>query len=312
MFDAETAHLITSATPLDGLDLTRLPQLLTEAYAQVVAARLGATAFGTEANSDEEIWLDTILQLRRLADTYEGLAIFLPPDDTHREACAFVSGSAHLTLSQARRLRAAAAGTDIPSPSLSCHAIGPEVSACLLFLIGGHQADAAEAAKGFVTMEPTGAHTQLLQGIVALASGGGKEVRAFTRLPLQQPTDQTLDYLELAAQSLWYNLAVALQLLCRNVLGDTAESPLQLIDRVVDRITSAQSTISAGNLRTSLRLPVEGPYHVARLLRAASSVLLGAAVISTATPGSVEPSAWAAFLRHFSSQRPFLWRNNSE
>lgn len=313
MFDTETTHLITSAIPLEGLDLARLPQLLTEAYAQVVAARLGATAVGPAENvSEDQEWLNTILQLRRLAETYEGLAIFLPPDDPHREACAFVAGSAHLTLSQARRLRAAAVGEIRPLPSISCHSVGPEVSACLLFLIGGHQADAAEAAKSFVTIGPTGAHTQLLRGIAALASGGGPDILSFAGLQLRQPDGQDLDYLEVAAQRLWHKLAIALQLLCRNVLGDTGESPLLLIDRVVDLVTSAQTTINSGALRLPLRLPVEGPYHVARLLRPASSALLGSSVMSTPAPSGVEPGRWTSFLRHFASLRPFLWRNHAE
>ena len=312
MFDTETTRLITSAMPLEGLDLDRLPQLLTEAYAQVVAVRLGTITLGTATDGDQDQgWLDTIQRLRRLADTYEGLTIFLPEHDPHRDACAFVAGSAHLTLNQARRLQAAAVGEARLSPSLSRHAVGPEVSACLLFLIGGHQADAAEAAKAFLMAEPTGAHTLLLEGIAALASGGGQEILTFIGLQLQKPDIQDLDYLEAAAQNLWHDLAVALQSLCRNVLGNSDESPLPLIDSVIDRIRAAQATISLGDLRASLRLPVEGPYHLARLLRAAASALLGTAVTSTPTPSGVAPDAWESFLRHFASQRPFLWRNHA-
>jgi hypothetical protein len=40
MFDADTVALIAAAPHLDGLDLTTLPQRLTNAYASIVAARI--------------------------------------------------------------------------------------------------------------------------------------------------------------------------------------------------------------------------------------------------------------------------------
>ena len=92
MFDQVTTGLIQQASPLEGLDLDRLPQFLTEAYAKVVAARLGAVELG--AGQQDPEWASNVLELRRLAETYEGLAIFLPEDDPHRSACAFVAGSA--------------------------------------------------------------------------------------------------------------------------------------------------------------------------------------------------------------------------
>ena len=96
MFDSETIRLIQEAETLDDLDLDRLPQFLTEAYAKVVAARLGAVEL-SEGRRDEE-WDQNLYQLRRLADTYEGLSIFLSDDNPHRSSCAFVAGSAHHTL----------------------------------------------------------------------------------------------------------------------------------------------------------------------------------------------------------------------
>jgi hypothetical protein len=92
MFDSETVELIQGAEPLDELDLDRLPQFLTEAYAKVVAARLGAVELG-DGRRDED-WAENLELLRRLADTYEGLSIFLPEENPHRASCAFVAGSA--------------------------------------------------------------------------------------------------------------------------------------------------------------------------------------------------------------------------
>jgi hypothetical protein len=40
MFDPQTVTLIRQAPPLEGLDLEKLPQLLTDAFATLVAARI--------------------------------------------------------------------------------------------------------------------------------------------------------------------------------------------------------------------------------------------------------------------------------
>jgi hypothetical protein len=111
VFDSETVRLIQGAEPLDDLDLDRLPQFLTEAYAKVVAARLGAVEL-SESQRDQE-WAENLAQLRKLADTYEGLSIFLPEDNPHRPSCAFVAGSAHHTLSQARLIEARLNDTEV-------------------------------------------------------------------------------------------------------------------------------------------------------------------------------------------------------
>jgi hypothetical protein len=147
MFDEETSALIKSALPLEGLDLEKLPQRLTDAYATVVSARLGAVDFSPEADRDE--WQGHLTTLRRLSDTYEAITLFLPIDDPYRDACAFVAASAHNTLNQARRVQNRATQTDESRPSLSSLAVAPEVAATLLFLLGGHHADSCEAAKSF-------------------------------------------------------------------------------------------------------------------------------------------------------------------
>lgn len=150
MFDSETVRLIQGAEPLETLDLDRLPQFLTEAYAKVVAARLGAVELVNSQRDDE--WARNLEQLRRLADTYEGLAAFLPENNPHRGSCAFVAASAHHTLSQARLIEARMRRLDVDAPSLTVHGVGPEVAACLLFLLAGQQADAAETTKLFNTV----------------------------------------------------------------------------------------------------------------------------------------------------------------
>ncbi|MFA6163530.1 MAG: hypothetical protein WC685_08890 [Methylobacter sp.] len=225
MFDAETTSFIQSAVPLEGLDLQKLPQDLTEAYALVVSARLGAVNLSAEETHTN--WQSTILELRRIAETYEGLTIFLPHDDNHRPSCAFVSGSAHFTLNQAERIQAKISGYEFLLPSLSPYAVAPEVAATLLFLIGGHQADAAETAKAFIKEGTSSVTGQLLDFIAALASGNGHSLRQIVDKTLVQVQRNDRDYLDVAADMMWQELARAIQMIACTVLGSVDVSPIR-------------------------------------------------------------------------------------
>ena len=310
MFDSETVRLIQGAEPLEGLDLDRLPQFLTEAYAKVVAARLAAVE---RVNGQrEKEWARNLDQLRRLADTYEGLSVFLPDNNPHRSSCAFVAASAHHTLSQARRIEARMGGLDVDNPSLTVHGVGPEVAACLLFLLAGQQADAAETTKLFKTSAARPHEAALLRGLSALASGDGRQLRGFAASGPPAPMDDSVgDYLERAAAVLWAELARAVRLIGRIALGlDVNEQPDEVIETVLSTLESSQRTIPAVERSLVVRPSLAGPYHVARLLRRVSSELLGAAIVRVPAPSEVEQARWWNFIRYFASRRPFLWRNH--
>lgn len=309
MFDSVTTDLIQQASPLEGLELDRLPQFLTEAYAKVVAARLGAVELGAGRQDPE--WASNVQELRRLAETYEGLAIFLPEDDPHRTACAFVAGSAHHTLDQARRIVDRVNGIATVTPSLSAHGIGPELAACLLFLIGGQQADAAETVKTFTVPDNDEAAAKLLEGISALASGEGRRLMEIANTGLLQPPDAGMDYHHAAVSVLWWRLARGVQLLARAVLGlEVQQSALTQINGVLESIEHARRQFSYGDTQTAVRPAVSGPYHLARLLREVAKLLIATAVVRLPPPGSVRDDDWEGFTRHFARERPFLWRNH--
>lgn len=311
VFDSETVRLIQDAEPLDELDLEQLPVFLTEAYAKVVAARLGAVQLGN-GQRDEE-WAENLAELRRLADTYEGLSVFLPEDNSHRPSCAFVAGSAHHMLSQARVIEARLAGTEVEAPSLSAHGVGPEVAACLLFLLAGQQADAAETTKLFKTRADRPHETELLRGLSALASGDGRQLQGLISggaPPFEDADD--LDYVQRAAEALWSRLAHAVRLIADAALGlNTDEEPDEAIESVLRTLASSRRTVDVEGVVLLVRPSLAGPYHVARLLRAVSSKLLGTAVARVPPPTGVDPSHWNHFIRDFASRRPFLWRNHA-
>ncbi|MGZ4956195.1 MAG: DEAD/DEAH box helicase [Methylobacter sp.] len=308
MFDTETTSFIQSAIPLEGLDLQRLPQDLTEAYALIVSARLGAVNLSIEETSAD--WQNTILELRRIADTYEGLTIFLPDDDNHRPSCAFVAGSAHFTLNQAASIQAKIYGQELSLASLSPYAVAPEVAATLLFLIGGHQADAAETAKAFVKEGTSLITEQLLDFISALASGNGQSLYQIANQTLVKIQKNDRDYLDVAADIMWQELARAIQMIAHLVLGLPTDDPFVVINNVIERLSRSNQTLPFGDLNVQLRLQLAGPYHLAKLLHPAADILLGAAVTATKPPSGTDHATWSKFTNHFATQRPFLWRNH--
>jgi hypothetical protein len=69
MFDGTTSELIRSAPALDDLNLDRLPEELTAAYAELVAFRVA------NRQRPETISVERLDRLRRLANTYEALTV---------------------------------------------------------------------------------------------------------------------------------------------------------------------------------------------------------------------------------------------
>lgn len=162
MFDPTTAALIRSAPPLEGLDLGNLPKRLTEAYADIVSARIRLR--GVTADIDDEALAATVSELRRIAAAHETYAALLP-DRKNRVSAAFVAASAHQAISLASRGIDALSQVDIA-------AVSPDVCATLLFLLAEAHADAAEAAKRIVPAPEAGPiERALLLAIRNLAQG---------------------------------------------------------------------------------------------------------------------------------------------
>ena len=153
MFDAETVKLIKSAPSLEGLNLDTLAKEFTRIFASIVASRMrlreaASTADNTSDtnfNSSEEIHnaiSKEIVFLSELASTQEAL-ISVSPDRVDRRSAAFVAGTAHYVLLQAKRLSEKSEIAD----ELGLNSIPPEVSATILFLIAGSSADASQMGR---------------------------------------------------------------------------------------------------------------------------------------------------------------------
>lgn len=299
MFDPETVELIQRAPPLEGLDLAALPQVLTDAFATVVAARIRLRT-GTPEPEGTEV-AQTLAMLTRLAATHE-IYVALMPDRDNRASAAFVAASAH----QARRL---ARVGDQPASRISATNISSEISAALLFLIAEAYPDAAEAAKRIVAHPDEAGPTEraLLVALRKLAEGRLGELIS-DPLPDRTavaPEDRALEtLLDLLLRGV---RALGRQL--RNSEADEDASVARALFQRVKALCVNELADPFGDGRAAYSV-FSGPLHLANLLIAAERDMAAAALAHLPAPTGIGAAGWRDILRRMVRSRPFLWRNH--
>lgn len=299
MFDPETVDLIQRAPPLEGLDLAALPQVLTDAFATVVAARIRLRT-GTPEPEGTEV-AQTLALLTRLAATHE-IYVAMMPDRDNRAAAAFVAASAH----QARRL---ARVGDQPASRISATNISSEISAALLFLIAEAYPDAAEAAKRIVAHPDEAGPTEraLLVALRKLAEGRLGELIS-DPLPDRTavaPEDRALEVL----LDLLLRGVRALGRQLRNSATDEDESVARTLFQRVKALCVDELADPFGDGRAAYSV-FSGPLHLANLLIAAERDMGTAALAHLPAPTGIGAAGWRDILRRMVRSRPFLWRNH--
>jgi hypothetical protein len=212
MFDPVTVDLIARAPPLDSLDLDELPKRFTNAYAEIVAARVRMRGL-VDAESRTEALAELIDEMRRLAAAQEAFVATDPARET-RAAAAFVAGAAHQLCLMAAIVEAQAGddldedddedgdaagadtaeghGDDLPRPTyVDAVRVAPEVCATLLFLIADAQPDAAEMTKRIRVPEGTTGEAQLIRAIADLATGKLGAINPREETPYARPADRS-------------------------------------------------------------------------------------------------------------------------
>lgn len=306
MFDPTTAALIRAAPPLEGLDLDNLPKLLTEAFADIVSARIRLR--GARADAEDEALVATVTELRRIAAAHETYAALLP-DRENRASAAFVAASAHQAISLALRNAQATSHVDMA-------AVSSDVCATLLFLLAEAHADASEAAKRIVpAADAVPIERALLLAIRSLAQGRLGEIVADDEPEIDIDGDdlglRALDALRLLLLRGVTNLARQLRLrvdLAPEAGGVVPAS--QLFAQV--RGLASEPINGAGVAGETLLSLYPGPLHLANLLLGLEGDLLGTALSRIPTPSGVDENGWWQTLRRMARQRPYLWRNHRE
>ena len=307
MFDPITTALIRSAPPLDGLDLDELPKRLTNAFADIVSARIRLRT-ATETHESEEL-ARTLAELRRVAAAHESYVALLP-DRENRAAAAFVAASAH----QACML---GQGQYRPASRVDTAVLSPELCSTLLFLVAEAHADAAEAAKRIVPdpEETSAVERTLLLAIRDLAQG---RLLAVVRAEMPEIVATGTDAGQRALQALQLALLrgvqrLATQLRARQDVAP-AEGGAQFARSFFERVKSLcveriDGVLESGDQVFSL---YPGPLHLANLLIAVARDLLETALTRIPTPPGVPETGWWQIIRRMARQRPYLWRNHRE
>jgi len=304
MFDAETASLIRSAPPLEGVDPQLLPQELTGIYAELAALRLRAAQL-----REDPLFLSRIERISRIAAVYEAQVDDSINGDARR-AAAFVAGTAYQILG--RVLPAIEEWSD----ALSAVSIHPRVAAPLLFLIAEQSPDAREAARNLngPRVEEVN-RAALLESIEDLALERFVAIleRAERLSRIRPAEDAPLS--EQATQSLygfcWAGLVQLVAQLLDQPIPDLSyprfDTPQGAFDQVARlAVEDIQVPGDGGRLVSAY----SGPRHIARLLKHVADQLYGAGISNLPVPAGANGVTWKNWLRHRAVTKPTLWPNH--
>lgn len=305
MFDQDTAALIRSTPDLQGLDRQSLPDLLTNAFAQIAAARVRLrTADGSLPEDLEEILQTT----RRLASTNEALVSLLPNRED-RSAAAFVAATAHQLCLNAYSLK----GDDPLASYLGPRAISSDVAALLLFLVAEATSDAAEVARAIQPDSSDPITESLIRSLLDLAEGRLSELLDQSMPSAEGIASATLA--EAGAQALYFELLRGVRTLASQLLSgaETEETngAIAIFRRVRALSIGDDVTVFDGEAKRSMS-SFSGPHHLASLLIAVSGDLTESAVANIPPPPDVDPQKWEESMQRVAKARPYLWRNHRE
>ena len=301
MYDTATAKLIRSTPPLQGLDRALLPDLFSEAFARIAAARIGLREAG---DAPSERLVELISTMRRLAHTNEALVTVLPNRED-RAAAAFVAATAHQLAANADRQLA---GISAPT-QLNERTVSSDVAAMLLFMIAEAMPDAAEMARVVQAEDETAIEHALIVALKDFASG---RLLSLADRPLPPPeTVAMADGVRTANAALCRLILQGVHALARLLVDpklDLASPPLAIFERVRSLSLGRSPFLEQGVHGPVSAFP--GPYHLASLLVSLSRDIGGVTVTHIDPPSGIDPSTWNGSMRRIAKTRPFLWRNH--
>jgi hypothetical protein len=303
MFDPVTAQLIRSIESLEDLDINRLPELLTQAFTEIVSARIQLG----EIPANHDRINAAVDQFSRLANTLEP-QVLLSPDRPNAASVAYVAAQSHLVVEMGLALSRVRIRGHLAKDSIS-----PVVSAMLLFLIANQPADAAGVAVRINTSEQ-GTRGQLLRDLTNLAIGDlGAAADGASKL---EDVAANLDPLEQAADVLYQRIAVGVRIMTRRLLAlpvTSTSKPDQIFSSVVQDALyklEPREDISLGRDGDVLFNAFTGPFQLASLLRTVWGTLRKAAVVNLPPPIGISAAEWQTSIRPILRRRPYLWPNH--
>ena len=286
MFNVITADMIKALPPINGVDAERLPQLLSKVYAHILGLK---TKYGQGEIPfvAEELDKDYRM-LRKLAFTLE---FYLESEkyEDYLRPIAFVAAMAYKMLGKMEQ---------IPEQSLTIDSVPSDVSAALLFVIGGYFADAAEMAQAINPRdEDSLAKNQLIQFICLLTKGHLNDIIE------AKGVDPQRDTLEILAEDLmWGHLSMGLRVLAASLLGRTHEDYKPIFYKV-------QKLSVYVDEETEFRYAYTGTFRLSRLLLRAADMLMNHSVVNNVARYLTSTEHFDV-LYNIANARPYLWDNH--
>jgi hypothetical protein len=280
-----------------------LPDLLTETFAQIAAARIRLRDSDEE---DPEELASLVEKMRRIACTNEALVSVLPERED-RSAAAFVAATAHQLCFSADKLF-----EYVSEPTfLGIRTISSDIAAMLLFMVAEATADASEVSKALIGQAGDPIEGALIASLRDLASG-----RLLTLTDRSIPDRETVaseDPARSAVRALYLAILEGVHVLANQILrGDSSEDlrdPIPMFRRVCKLSIGPNQFVSEDWVEAPTSA-FSGPYHLASLLIAVSKDLSDSAVTKIPAPSGVDPTKWSGSVRSIARSRPFLWRNH--
>jgi superfamily II DNA/RNA helicase len=317
MFDPVTIKLISDAPALGDLDYAALPQRFTNAFAEIVAARVRLRGSANIEQRGEAV-SELLSEMRRLAAAQE-LLVATAPERADRAAAAFVAGTAHQLCLMAETI----ADDENHISTINAIHADHDVCATLLFLIADSQSDAAEMAKRLKRAEgDLTAEARLVVAIGNLAIGRLRDVID------SEVAEDGFDEYDTPVDTSGGGLAV--EALLRRLHAGVIQLARELLATPRDRIdefTASEAQRIFAQVRDLSIAPIDdlfdeegpqavsvfpGPLHIAKLLIAVSGDLAEASLCRVPAPEGVDPGSWRQIIRRAARKRPYLWRNHRE
>ena len=293
MFDAVTSKIIEQAAPLKGLDVERLPQDLTSAYAKIVSLRVAGEK---ENDIDAEIE-----KIERIGKTY--LALVLSTNNEHCQSMAFVAASAYALISSYRE--------SLIQNTFDRDTVCYSSIAALLFVIANSVSDASEVVSKINTIDKANSKSNdIVQCIKNICNGDLQD-----NVNISTSEASYFDEVDHAVDVLYSKCIYGMQNLSLALLGDEKvdfekslgifksvkqDSVFELSEELKDMPYEFHSTFST----------FPGPFILSSLLIRAGEQLIHNSIFFIPPPEINFKEQWRSQLKRISRFRPYLWPNH--
>ncbi len=293
MFDNITRAVITGATPLSGVNMERLPQELTAAYAKIVAFRV-AEHYSDGFKAEVE-------KIERIGKTY--LALLISCRNEHFQSIAFVAASAYSLVASYRN--------EIRSDVFDRDSVCPLCTSTLLYILADAVSDAAEVALRIPDIEaPYSTHDRISHFVRRLALGKLSEI---TQDTIPVPVEGSHD--ALATITLYNNCLIGLQKLCLALLGDDSSSfdaAIHILNRTkILAVEDISYNLEHDTLGVGIFSTFPGPFITSSLLSIAAERLYLHSLMNVPAPDARFADSWNEQIKKLSRSRPYIWPNHA-